>query len=68
MKKAYCDFCGKEISEEDELDLDGKNYLIPSVYRDEIEKQGLISVSAIEDCCLECCRKFDTFVAKLRKA
>lgn len=62
MKKAYCDFCGKEIPEEDELDLDGKNYLIPSVYRDEI------SVSAIEDCCLECCRKFDTFVAKLRKA
>lgn len=67
MKKAYCDFCGQEISEEDELDLDGNNYLIPTVYRDEIEKNGLISVSAIEDCCLGCCRKFDAFVAKLRK-
>jgi hypothetical protein len=68
MKKAYCDFCGNEIYEDDELDPGEIKYFIPSVYRDDGAKEGLISAFSIDDCCLVCCRKFDAFVAKLRKA
>ena len=70
MKKAYCDFCGKDISEKDELDKGQETYLIPSVYHYEDEDgttEDLVSISSVEDCCLSCARKFDEFTASLGK-
>jgi hypothetical protein len=70
MKKAYCDFCGKKVVGEVNEDRDA--YSIPSVFVDEDEEDGhtedIISYRDAEDCCLSCARKFDDFVASLRKA